>query len=86
METLYSKKTEVSLLGSSLSSSLEIILFTELLYLSGCMQDACGFDHMFSLLKRCKYSLYSDTMLHYGSTNPMLNGSIRIGILMLDAM
>ena len=25
---------------------------------------------MFSLLKRCKYSLYSDTMLHFGSTNP----------------
>ena len=22
---------------------------------------------MFSLLKRCKYSLYSDTMLHFGS-------------------
>ena len=39
------------------------------LYLSGCMQDACGFDHMFSLLKRCKYSLYSDTMLNYWSTN-----------------
>ena len=35
---------------------------------------------MFSLLKRCKYSLYSDTMLHYGSTNPM----IRMYILMLD--
>ena len=61
---------EESLLGSSLSSSLEIILFTELLYLSGCMLEACGFDHMFSLLKRCKYSLYSDTMLHFGSTNP----------------
>ena len=28
-----------------------------------------GFDHMFSLLKRCKYSLYSDTMLNYWSTN-----------------
>ena len=41
METpLYSKKTEVSLLGSSLSSSLEIILFTELLYLSGSL-DVC---------------------------------------------
>ena len=52
-----------SLLGSSLSSSLEIILFTELL-----LQE-CGFDHMFSLLKRCKYSLYSDTMLNYWSTN-----------------
>ena len=25
-------------------------------------------------------------LLHYGSTNPMLNGSIRIGILILDAM
>ena len=25
---------------------------------------------MFSLLKRCKYSLYSDTMLHFGVTNP----------------
>ena len=24
---------------------------------------------MFSLLKRCKYSLYSDTMLHYWPTN-----------------
>ena len=35
VETLYSKKIEVSLLGSSLSSSLEIILFAELLYLSG---------------------------------------------------
>ena len=50
VETLYSKKScsscrnvetplyskiEESLLGSSLSSSLEIILFTELLYLSG---------------------------------------------------
>ena len=40
MEILYSKKTEVSLLGSSLSSSLEIILFAELLYLSGCL-DVC---------------------------------------------
>ena len=35
VETLYSKKIEVSLLGSSLSSSLEIILFAELLFLSG---------------------------------------------------
>ena len=84
METplyLYSKKIEVSLLGSSLSSSLEIILSTELLF--ECMQDAgncCGFDHMFSLLKRCKYSLYSDTMLHFGSTSPV----IRMYILMLD--
>ena len=25
---------------------------------------------MFSLLKRCKYSLYSDTMLHFWVTNP----------------
>ena len=25
-------------------------------------------------------------VLHYGSTNPVLNGSIRIGILILDAM
>ena len=51
-----------------------------LVWMTGCMLEACGFDHMFSLLKRCKYSLYSDTMLHYGSTNPM----IRIYILMLD--
>ena len=56
-----------SLLGSSLSFSLEIILFTELLYLYA--GNCCGFDHMFSLLKRCKYSLYSDTMLNYWSTN-----------------
>ena len=33
---------------------------------------------MFSLLKRCKYSLYSDTMLHFGSTNPMSNGTGRV--------
>ena len=51
-----------------------------LVWMTGCMLEACGFDHMFSLLKRCKYSLYSDTMLHYGSTNPM----IRMYILMLD--
>ena len=31
--------------------------------------NCCRFDHMFSLLKRCKYSLYSDTMLNYWSTN-----------------
>ena len=42
--------------------------------------NCCGFDHMFSLLKRCKYSLYSDTMLHFGSTSPV----IRMYILMLD--
>ena len=41
-----------------------------LVWMTGCMLEACGFDHMFSLLKRCKYSLYSDTMLHFGSTNP----------------
>ena len=40
-----------------------------LVWMTGCMQNACGFDHMFSLLKRCKYSLYSDTMLNYWSTN-----------------
>ena len=40
-----------------------------LVSITGCMQNACGFDHMFSLLKRCKYSLYSDTMLNYWSTN-----------------
>ena len=70
------RQIEESLLGSSLSSSLEIILFTELLCLSGCMQDAgncCGFDHMFSLLKRCKYSLYSDTMLHFWVNKPLQN-------------
>ena len=38
-----------------------------LVWMTGCMLEACGFDHMFSLLKRCKYSLYSDTMLHFGS-------------------
>ena len=42
--------------------------------------NCCGFNHMFSLMKRCKYSLYSDTMLHFGSTNPV----IRMYILMLD--
>ena len=41
-----------------------------LVWMTGCMLEACGFDHMFSLLKRYKYSLYSDTMLHFGSTNP----------------
>ena len=40
VETLYLKKIEVPLLGSSLSSSLEIILFAELLYLSGWL-DVC---------------------------------------------
>ena len=38
-----------------------------LVWMTGCMLEACGSDHMFSLLKRCKYSLYSDTMLHFGS-------------------
>ena len=28
---------------------------------------------MFSLLKRCKYSLYSDTMLHYRVNKPLKN-------------
>ena len=69
---------------SSLSSSLEIILFTELLYFVWMYTGSCcGFDHMFSLLKRCKYSLYSDTMLNYWSTNHCWN-SIRMYILMLD--
>ena len=29
---------------------------------------------------------FRNDLLHYGSTNPMLNGSIRMDILMLDAM
>ena len=69
VETLYSK-IRVSLLGSSLCSSLEILSCRICTFR---MLGLHGFDHMFSLLKRCKYSLYSDTMLHYGSTNPMLN-------------
>ena len=39
-----------------------------LVWMTGSLEYAgncCGFDHMFSLLKRCKYSLYSDTMLNY---------------------
>ena len=75
VETLYSKKTEVSLLGSSLllffgnNSVCRIIV---LVWMTGCMQETAGFNHMFSLLKRCKYSLYSDTMLNYciGLTKP----------------
>ena len=40
-----------------------------LVWMTGRMQETAGLDHMFSLLKRCKYSLYSDTMLNYWSTN-----------------
>ena len=62
---------KVSLLGSSLSSSLEILPCR--IVHSGCL-DVCRklLDSicMFSLLKRCKYSLYSDTMLNYC---PVLN-------------
>ena len=72
-----------SLLGSSLSSSLEILSCR--IVCPGCL-DVCRklheFNHMFSLLKRCKYSLYSDTMLHYGSTNPMLNGTGRVVLVL----
>ena len=72
VETLYSKKTEVSLLGYLLSlffGNNSVCRIIALVWMTGCMQNACGFDHMFSLLKRCKYSLYSDTMLNYWSTN-----------------
>ena len=48
------------------NNSVQRIIVLVWMYAGNC----CGFDHMFSLLKRCKYSLYSDTMLHFGSTNP----------------
>ena len=68
VETLYSK-IEVSLLGSFLSSSLEILSCS--IVHSGCLE-VCRklLDSIckFSLLKRCKYSLYSDTMLNIGLT------------------
>ena len=67
VETLYSK-IEVSLLGSSVSSSLEILCCR--IVHSGCLEvcrKLLDLICMFSLLKRCKYSLYSDTMLNIGS-------------------
>ena len=48
------------------NNSVHRIIVLVWMYAGTC----CGFDHMFCLLKRCKYSLYSDTMFHFGSTNP----------------
>ena len=51
--------------GNNSDHRIIILVWMTGLYAGNC----CGFDHMFSLLKRCKYSLYSDTMLNYWSTN-----------------
>ena len=54
--------------GNNSVHRIIILVWMTGLYAGNC----CGFDHMFSLLKRCKYSLYSDTMLNYWSTNHRL--------------
>ena len=63
------KNLSLDLLSSLLGNN-SVHRIIVLVLMTGSMLEACGFDHMFSLLKRCKYSLYSDTMLYFGSTNP----------------